>query len=200
MLSEEQIKQIKAQLLKQTENLPPEQQSQVRAEIEAMNSEQVEQFLKQSQNSSQNSPFRQIVDGKVPSYKIGENSNAIAVLEINPISKGHTIILEKNPSNQQSEKTQELITSIGTLLKQKLNPKTILVKLQDVFGETITNLIPVYQDETLDSPRSSAKKEDLEKLQKEILTPPKESSPPPKPKKPKKLPLSKLPKAPKRRA
>jgi len=30
---------------------------------------------------------------KTPSYKIAENKKAIAILEINPLSKGHSIVL-----------------------------------------------------------------------------------------------------------
>ncbi len=202
MLSEEQQKQIKDQLLKQAENLPPGQKDQIKAEINSMNSEQLEQFIKQNSQQQnpqqQNSPFRQIVDGKIPSYKIAENEDAIAVLEINPISKGHTIILQKSPKTNPSEKTQQLVTQTGALLKEKLNPKNVTVKLQETLGETIINLLPVYKEETLDSPKSSASKEELKKTQEQIIskTPePKKEKP-----KPKKTPLSKLPKAPKRQA
>ena len=36
-----------------------------------------------------------IIEEKIPSYKIQENK-AVAVLEINPISEGHTIVIPKN--------------------------------------------------------------------------------------------------------
>ena len=40
--------------------------------------------------------FCSIVFGDSPSIKIGENEKAIAILEINPISEGHTLIIPKN--------------------------------------------------------------------------------------------------------
>lgn len=39
--------------------------------------------------------FCKIAKGKVPSYKIYENKKVIAFLDINPIAKGHTLVIPK---------------------------------------------------------------------------------------------------------
>ncbi len=39
--------------------------------------------------------FTKIIAGKIPSYKIAEDENYIAFLDINPNSKGHTLALPK---------------------------------------------------------------------------------------------------------
>lgn len=39
--------------------------------------------------------FTKIINGEIPCYKIAEDENAIAFLDINPISVGHTLVVPK---------------------------------------------------------------------------------------------------------
>jgi histidine triad (HIT) family protein len=39
--------------------------------------------------------FTKIVNGEIPSYKIAENDRYYAFLDINPLSKGHTLVIPK---------------------------------------------------------------------------------------------------------
>lgn len=39
--------------------------------------------------------FTKIIENKVPCYKVAENDNFIAFLDINPLKKGHTLIVPK---------------------------------------------------------------------------------------------------------
>ena len=39
--------------------------------------------------------FSQIAAGKIPSYKIAENKKFYAFLDINPLKKGHTLVIPK---------------------------------------------------------------------------------------------------------
>lgn len=39
--------------------------------------------------------FSKIIAGEVPSYKIAENENCFAFLDINPIREGHTLVIPK---------------------------------------------------------------------------------------------------------
>ena len=39
--------------------------------------------------------FTKIIAGEIPSYKIAEDENYIAFLDINPNSKGHTLVVPK---------------------------------------------------------------------------------------------------------
>jgi histidine triad (HIT) family protein len=39
--------------------------------------------------------FTKIVNGEIPSYKIAENDSYYAFLDINPLSKGHTLVIPK---------------------------------------------------------------------------------------------------------
>ena len=39
--------------------------------------------------------FTRIVNGEIPSYKIAEDENFYAFLDINPMAKGHTLVIPK---------------------------------------------------------------------------------------------------------
>ena len=39
--------------------------------------------------------FSKIISGEIPSYKIAENDNCYAFLDINPLAKGHTLVVPK---------------------------------------------------------------------------------------------------------
>ena len=39
--------------------------------------------------------FTKIIRGEIPSYKIAENEYAFAFLDINPLAKGHTLVVPK---------------------------------------------------------------------------------------------------------
>lgn len=39
--------------------------------------------------------FSKIVNGEIPSYKIAEDENYYAFLDINPLAKGHTLVVPK---------------------------------------------------------------------------------------------------------
>jgi histidine triad (HIT) family protein len=39
--------------------------------------------------------FTRIINGEIPSYKIAEDANYYAFLDINPLAKGHTLVVPK---------------------------------------------------------------------------------------------------------
>ena len=41
------------------------------------------------------SVFTKIIKGEIPSYKIAENENFLAFLDINPLKLGHTLVVPK---------------------------------------------------------------------------------------------------------
>jgi len=44
--------------------------------------------------------FTKIVSGEIPSYKLAEDDNYLAFLDINPNAKGHTLVIPKKESNK----------------------------------------------------------------------------------------------------
>jgi len=43
--------------------------------------------------------FTKIVNGEIPSYKIAETDNYYAFLDINPLAKGHTLVIPKKETD-----------------------------------------------------------------------------------------------------
>ena len=98
MLNEEEVANIKEQLFKQIENFPEDRREAMREQIEAMDSEQLEEFLEKNKmikKGDEKCLFCSIVDEETASYKIGENKEAIVVLDINPVSKAHCLVIPK---------------------------------------------------------------------------------------------------------
>ncbi len=44
--------------------------------------------------------FTKIIQGKIPSYKVAENDDYFAFLDINPNAKGHTLVVPKKEENK----------------------------------------------------------------------------------------------------
>lgn len=44
--------------------------------------------------------FTKIINGEIPCYKIAENDNYIAFLDVNPNAKGHTLVVPKKEVNK----------------------------------------------------------------------------------------------------
>ncbi len=44
--------------------------------------------------------FTKIIEGKIPSYKVAENDDFYAFLDINPNAKGHTLVVPKKEENK----------------------------------------------------------------------------------------------------
>lgn len=44
--------------------------------------------------------FTKIITGEIPSYKVAENDDFIAFLDINPNTKGHTLVVPKKEENK----------------------------------------------------------------------------------------------------
>lgn len=186
MLNEEQAKVIKEQLIQNIEKSFPEDKKQfAKEQIMSMNPQQLEEFLKknniqisETEDSSkdvgleaQQCVFCSIASGKIDSYFIAEDERAVAALEINPLSKGHTIIIPKVHIPSKEEMSPEVVSfseKVSEKLKSKLSPKKIETSYSNLFGHEIINLVPVYGEE-MPSKKSPAKPEELVELQKTIL-------------------------------
>ena len=183
MLTPEQTEDIKKQLIKHIEkDFPKDKQEFAKKQIECMDSGQLEEFLKKNKlmqasqttqpaQKSQECVFCSIVSGEISSYKINENKRAIAVLEINPVSKGHTIIIPKEHLSS-SDKVPQLVfslaKSVAKRLKTKFKPKNTEISSLNLFGHEIVNVIPLYGDEKT-AEKHPAKPEELAELQKILI-------------------------------
>ena len=173
MLSQEQIEQIKKQLLLQIENSPIEKKELIKQQIKAMNSDQLEEFL--SKNNLMKTQqkgdciFCSITSREIQSYKIDENKDAVAILEINPISKAHSLVIPKEHLSSVEKIPNpvfSLAKKIAKKIKTKFEPKNVLISSTNLFGHEIINILPVYKNETIASEKHQATPEELQELQK----------------------------------
>jgi diadenosine tetraphosphate (Ap4A) HIT family hydrolase len=172
MLSEEETKTLKSQLKEQLSHLSSEQKIEAERQIDSMPAETIEAMLEKQKR--QQRVFRLIVQGKIPSVKIAENSEAIAVLSTKAISKAHFLVIPKIDaltSKGIPKAAFELAEELGKKIIKNLKASSTRIETESAFGESVINVIPIY-DKNLDlsSERTQKSLEDLEKLKKEIET------------------------------
>ncbi|MFH1365494.1 MAG: HIT domain-containing protein [archaeon] len=176
MLTEEQIQDIKKQLIVQIDtSFPEDKKQEAIGKVNEMGEEELEDFLKKNKliKNIEENPciFCSIVSEKIPSYKLGENKEAFAVLEINPISRGHVLVLPKKHIKEYEQipnQAHSLAKKLSKKIKAKLKPKKTKIFFSNFMGHEAINILPIYKEETENSSRKKADEKDLEKL-KEIL-------------------------------
>jgi histidine triad (HIT) family protein len=183
-LTEEEIGEFKKQIIQQIESTFSEDKKGPAVErVNLMNNEEFIDFLKKNKLLNSESereyseeypranqgetPFRLIIEGKIPSYLIDENKDSMAVLEIKPVSKGHIIIIPKkaiSESDKLPKSAFSLAKKISKKIETNFKPKEVLISSSQVLGETILNILPVYSNESLISQRKQISKEELESI------------------------------------
>ncbi|MFN2428747.1 MAG: HIT family protein [Cryomorphaceae bacterium] len=56
--------------------------------------------------------FSKIISGEIPSHKIAENDRFLAFLDINPLAKGHTLVIPKREVDYIFDLPEELLSEI----------------------------------------------------------------------------------------
>ena len=56
--------------------------------------------------------FTKIIQGEIPSYKIAEDENYFAFLDINPNAKGHTLVIPKKEVNKIFDLDKEMYSGL----------------------------------------------------------------------------------------
>jgi histidine triad (HIT) family protein len=60
--------------------------------------------------------FSKIIAGDIPCHKVHEDDLVLAFLDINPLSKGHTLVIPKEPAETLDQLSDESAAAIGRLL------------------------------------------------------------------------------------
>lgn len=168
-LTQEEIQEIRKQLSQQIQHLPQDKKSQAQQQIDSMSPEALESLLQQQKSKEPQKPlFRLIIDKEIPSKIIDENRFALAVLDIKPISKGHTIIIPKSPVEKGKDipaQVFSLAKKIAKKLSLKLKSKSSEIQTEFKFGEIILNVIPIYEESlSINSPRTNPSDSDLDEI------------------------------------
>ena len=62
--------------------------------------------------------FTKIINGEIPCYKIAETEHCIAFLDVNPLVKGHTLVIPKKEIDYYFDLSDDLLLEVNTLAKQ----------------------------------------------------------------------------------
>jgi len=170
---------IKSKVIEQIKNQFEEpQRSEFISKINDMTDEQFVEFLKQQgliqgeeESPKQQCIFCSMVFGDIPTTKIGENEKAISILELNPITQGHSLIIPKEHIETEDKlppEIKDLANQISEKIKKSFNPKRIDLIPGHVMGHQLINILPIYNNETIESPRQKQTPEGLAKLKETI--------------------------------
>jgi len=86
--------------------------------------------------TSQNQPclFCAIAAGKIPAFKVMEDSDTIAFLDINPSSPGHTLVIPKKHARDIFEIDEDSIQAVARMTKR------VADKIRSVLGTDVSVL------------------------------------------------------------
>ena len=102
--------------------------------------------------------FSKIVAGEIPSYKVAENENYYAFLDINPLTKGHTLVIPKVEEDYIFDLDDQNLTGLVLFAKKvahKIKEQTGCVKVaMVVLGLEVAHahihLIPMNSEKDVD--------------------------------------------------
>lgn len=72
--------------------------------------------------------FTKIAQGEIPSYKVAEDENYYAFLDINPLAKGHTLVIPKREEDYFFDLSDDELAGMIKFAKR------IAQKQKEVFG------------------------------------------------------------------
>tara|TARA_Y100001954_G_C15581506_1_gene488569 strand:- start:273 stop:671 length:399 start_codon:yes stop_codon:yes gene_type:complete len=62
--------------------------------------------------------FTKIINGEIPSYKVAENDKFYAFLDINPLSKGHSLVIPKKEVDYVYDMDDDLLGELHIFAKK----------------------------------------------------------------------------------
>ncbi len=129
------------------------------------------------------SVFTKIVQGEIPSYKCAENDKFYAFLDINPIQKGHTLVIPKKEEDYIFDLSDEDLGEMMVFAKKVAKAIQSVIPCQKVAVAVIglevrhahIHLIPIQKEGDLNFGKKQTFPEDVMKetaekiLQKVVL-------------------------------
>ncbi|MEK6919201.1 MAG: HIT domain-containing protein [Nanoarchaeota archaeon] len=178
-MSDQNVDSLRKSLISQVDSssLDSSSKDQLKEKINSSSHEELLSLINQGShggsdgsgdNGSSNCIFCSIFSGTVDSYKVLSDEHSLAVLEINPLSKGHVIIIPKVHGKLSiiPENVNSMIKLVTSKIQSVLDPEKVEISKAEIMGHTIINAIPLYSSEKL-SKRSADSKE-LEDLVKKF--------------------------------
>lgn len=123
--------------------------------------------------------FSKIISGELPGYKIYEDEYVCAFLDINPISKGHTLVLPKQEIDDMFEldevlfdKVMHRVRYIAEIMKAKMGCARVCVFVEGyVIPHAHVHLVPTNKPEDFDKKNVyHATEEELKEMQQLLMS------------------------------
>ena len=120
--------------------------------------------------------FCKIINNEIPSSTIYEDDLIRVIMNINPATNGHLLILPKEHTTNLMDTSNELINhsldivrnNIYPMLKEKLNCEGLTLAQNNELGQEIKHyhlhLIPRYKDDNADFQYDKTKVSDVEEI------------------------------------
>ena len=120
--------------------------------------------------------FCKIINGELPSYNIYEDDSIKVIMNINPNTNGHLLVLPKKHLENLMDTPNELIThcldivreKLYPMLKEKINCEGLTLAQNNELGQEIKHyhihLIPRYKDDNADFQYNKEQIKDVEEI------------------------------------
>ena len=118
--------------------------------------------------------FSKIINGEIPCYKVLENNNFLAFLDINPLVKGHVLVIPKIETDYFFDLEDDLLSEMMVFSKK------VAIKIREIFpckkiGVSVVglevphahiHLIPInsINDINFSNPKLDLSKNELEEI------------------------------------
>ncbi len=102
--------------------------------------------------------FTKIINGEIPSYKIHEDDKYYAFLDINPLTKGHTLVIPKQETDYIFDLSDDTLAGmmvfakkIARKIKEKIDCKRVAVVILGMeVPHAHIHLIPINSESDVD--------------------------------------------------
>lgn len=105
--------------------------------------------------------FCKIIEGEIPSHNVYEDENMIAILDANPVSKGHTLVIPKKHVKtiheaEGMEYLHEGLVKVSNAIEEAFDPEGINIAQNngEAAGQEVFHLhfhvTPIYDGSELD--------------------------------------------------
>ncbi len=109
--------------------------------------------------------FTRIIEGEIPSYKVAEDANYFAFLDINPLTAGHTLVVPKQERDYIFDHDDQTLSGlilfakkVAAQIQSKIECKRVaLVVIGLEVPHTHIHLIPISSEDDVDFKRERAK-------------------------------------------
>ncbi len=102
-------------------------------------------------------PFCEIVAGRAPAYIVDQDESSLALLDINPLAEGHTLIISRRHVVWWDELTEDEMVSVFRMarrvahrLKRAFSPDSVCMYARSRLHHMHVGLLPTVKGDVLD--------------------------------------------------